>query len=70
MAGSAVALYGSGKRNRLLCNSAAIAGVVLLGFSIVAFDASAPYPGWRALLPVAGTALVIFARDGLLTRIL
>jgi peptidoglycan/LPS O-acetylase OafA/YrhL len=70
MAGSAVALYGTGKRNRLQCNSAAIAGVVLLGFSIVAFDASAPYPGWRALLPVAGTALVIFARDGLVTRLL
>ena len=70
MAGSAVALYGTRNQSRPVSNAVAITGVVLLGLSIVALDSSAPYPGWRALLPVAGTALVIFAGEGVVTRLL
>jgi peptidoglycan/LPS O-acetylase OafA/YrhL len=70
MAGSAVALYGARKQSGPAFNVAAIAGVVLLGLSIVVFDSSVPYPGWRALLPIAGTALVIFGRDSVVTRLL
>jgi peptidoglycan/LPS O-acetylase OafA/YrhL len=38
-----------------------IAGLVLIGFSIVTFARWVPYPGWRALLPTIGAFLVISA---------
>jgi peptidoglycan/LPS O-acetylase OafA/YrhL len=36
-------------------------GLSLLAASIVALDRSAPFPGWRALVPTVGVALVIEA---------
>jgi peptidoglycan/LPS O-acetylase OafA/YrhL len=36
-------------------------GVVLLGGSILLLNRGLPYPGWRAILPTLGTALVIAA---------
>jgi hypothetical protein len=33
----------------------------LLGFAILGIDQNHPFPGWRALLPTIGTALIIFA---------
>lgn len=37
------------------------AGFVLVVGSIVGFDSSSAWPGWRALVPVIGTVLVLFA---------
>lgn len=45
----------------------AFAGLALMGWAIVAFNAADAFPGWRALLPTLGTALLIAAGPG--TRI-
>jgi peptidoglycan/LPS O-acetylase OafA/YrhL len=45
----------------LLRNLGAITGLLLIGLAMALFGQPAPYPGWRALLPVGGTALVIGA---------
>jgi peptidoglycan/LPS O-acetylase OafA/YrhL len=37
------------------------AGFALIAASVVGFDAASAWPGWRAALPVAGTALVLAA---------
>jgi peptidoglycan/LPS O-acetylase OafA/YrhL len=37
------------------------AGLMLIALSAVAIDATSPFPGWLAALPVAGTALAIWA---------
>lgn len=37
------------------------AGVVLLVGAIVGFDTTSPWPGWRALVPVLGTATILLA---------
>ncbi|GAB2718605.1 acyltransferase family protein [Kitasatospora kifunensis] len=37
------------------------AGAALIGWSVVVFTASTPYPGYAALLPTLGTAAVILA---------
>ena len=39
-------------------------GFLLIAFSIAAFDGADPWPGWRAFIPVLGTALVILSRNG------
>ncbi|WP_162501568.1 acyltransferase family protein [Methylobacterium crusticola] len=36
-------------------------GILLIIAALVSFDESAPYPGWRALLPTAGACLLIAA---------
>lgn len=38
-----------------------IAGLAMIAAAILAFATAAAWPGWRAILPVAGTALVIAA---------
>ena len=40
-------------------NAFSIAGLALIGGAAFAFDASHPYPGWRAAVPSVGTAMVI-----------
>jgi peptidoglycan/LPS O-acetylase OafA/YrhL len=37
------------------------AGLVLIAAAILAFDAESAWPGWRAVVPVAGAALVLLA---------
>lgn len=51
----------SGARLRDLLSLAAL---VMLGVSIFVFDQSTPYPGWHALLPCLGTALLIWCGKG------
>lgn len=53
------ALRGAGTRD-----AAAVAGLVLILASTVLLDASTPFPGWNALYPCLGAALVIAAGDG------
>ena len=73
MAGSAAAMYvarhGS-QDNRNAGHLFGVLGAVLIGWSTVAFNSADLYPGWRALLPVAGSALVILAGGGVVTRLL
>ncbi|MCE7999537.1 MAG: acyltransferase [Rhodobiaceae bacterium] len=60
-AGALIALtasYWAGKR-RTLDQTAAIAGVVLIGVAVFFLDGTVPFPGVWALLPVLGTCLII-----------
>jgi peptidoglycan/LPS O-acetylase OafA/YrhL len=61
MAGSALACraHGGGPGGR--SDLKAVAGLVLVAAGIALLSAQRPFPGWWALLPVAGTALLIAA---------
>lgn len=51
-------------------NIAAWSGAVLIAAAVVVLDSAAPFPGWRALLPTLGAALLIWAGpEALLNRI-
>ncbi|VCU69598.1 O-acetyltransferase OatA [Pigmentiphaga humi] len=39
-------------------------GFLLIAFSVLAFDSADLWPGWKAIVPVLGTALVILSRNG------
>ncbi len=41
------------------CNLVPLAGLALILASVVEFDATTSFPGWPALLPVAGTLLIL-----------
>lgn len=60
--GAIVALYlrkRVGPTNRTLQEAGGILGITLIVFSILFFDAATPFPGFAALVPTAGTALII-----------
>jgi peptidoglycan/LPS O-acetylase OafA/YrhL len=38
-----------------------LAGLGLIGVAILGFDATSPWPGWRALVPVVGAVMVLLA---------
>lgn len=67
--GALVALYGSGRtgtdvplpllRTPAIAGAGALAGLFLIAGAGVIYSATTPFPGWRALLPVLGTTLVI-----------
>jgi peptidoglycan/LPS O-acetylase OafA/YrhL len=61
-------------RSRAVADVLAGLGVVLLVVSVLAIDSGAPFPGWIATLPVAGTVLVIAGgsgrTDGRVSRVL
>lgn len=44
-------------------------GLALIFFSSVAYSSSTPIPGWNALVPVLGAALVIVSRDSILAQL-
>ncbi|SAL65500.1 acyltransferase 3 [Caballeronia choica] len=69
MAGSVVALLAV-RPSGAMANIVTLAGATLLGAAVFGLQADNPYPGWRAILPVAGTALIIYAGEGFLTTIL
>lgn len=48
-------------RSPLSADAMAAAGLLLITVAIVTFARHDPFPGWRALLPTAGTALVLAA---------
>lgn len=39
-------------------------GLALIAYSLIGFDRQTSFPGWRAAIPIAGTALVILAGTG------
>src|SRR5205085_2619114 len=48
-------------RHRMLANSLATIGVVLLAGSFLFLSGSLPFPGLKALYPTIGTALIIYS---------
>ncbi|HEY0625292.1 MAG TPA: acyltransferase family protein [Allosphingosinicella sp.] len=52
------------ERKRALASIAEIAGLAIILAAIVLMDRSTPFPGWFALPPVIGTALIIAASSG------
>ena len=51
-------------RNMAVREILAIAGVAMTMFAVLAFSSATPFPGYAALLPVAGSALIIHAGQG------
>jgi len=45
-------------------NTSSLLGLALVAVAAFAFDGSQPFPGWRAAVPVVGTALTIAAGRG------
>ncbi len=60
-AGALLALAGPPDRLRAWAGLAAGAGLAAILAATLLFDETLPYPGWRALLPVCGTLLLIGA---------
>ena len=68
LTGSLVALAGWRlPENRLYREGAALVGAALILFGMVHLIESDPFPGWNALLPCVGTALIILAGKNLAT---
>jgi peptidoglycan/LPS O-acetylase OafA/YrhL len=61
--GSLSAFYLRGQRTAPcaegVSNVASLVGLLLLGYSVAVFNKYTPFPGWRALFPTVGTALII-----------
>lgn len=61
-----------GTSSRLISEGMVALGLVLIGYSIAAFDRHTPFPSYWAALPVAGSCLIIAGgiahRDGFLAR--
>ena len=65
------ALLSDGRVNRVMFRSTApagrradgfaLTGLALIAYAVVGLDDADPFPGWRALLPTCGTALLILA---------
>ena len=47
--------------NAALANGASVAGAALIATAVILFDKDMDYPGWRAIVPVAGACLLIAA---------
>ena len=64
--GAALALtaFDARRLSPRLANAAAALGLALIFASVLIFRAGQPFPGWRALAPTVGTALIIAAGPG------
>ena len=67
LAGSLLALPGLPSAGRKVRETAALMGLALILFAIFRYGPLTPFPGASALLPVVGTALVLWANDGRVT---
>lgn len=61
LVGSILALSGTGKLDHPFRNLLSAAGVLLILISTVFFSTDTPFPGFAALLPVLGSAFIIYA---------
>lgn len=68
MAGTLLALCAIKKPSAVLSNIGSVIGLSLVCISIGWLNSSLLWPSYYALLPVAGSALLIFSGDALLTR--
>ena len=62
--GAAVGLAAAPFASLVFRNILAVAGFGLILGSALVFDGSTPFPGWTALAPVLGSAMVILAGNG------
>jgi peptidoglycan/LPS O-acetylase OafA/YrhL len=63
LAGGWVCLFANRwNMNKLVRQALEISGLALVLVSIAVFDASSPWPGWRAAWPVLGAVLVLLAK--------
>ncbi len=51
-----------------LANSASIVGLFLITIAVLSLHPNDPYPGWRAMMPVAGALLLVGAGPGALVN--
>ncbi len=71
MLGALISLGFFPKTEKLLnINLMSLAGFIMLCVSIFTFKPSTPFPGYAALLPCMGTALIIMAQGGIVNQIL
>ena len=60
LAGALLALHGIAPlRSRMLRESLAIVGLLMIGVAVSAYDSATPFPGWYALAPCLGAAALI-----------
>ena len=57
--GLAVLIFKGRQYSGPLATALAWVGMALIGYAAVTFDSATPFPGWWAMLPVLGTALVV-----------
>ncbi len=67
LAGSLLALPGVPSAGRKVREAAALVGLSAILFAIFRYGPLTPFPGVTALLPVAGTVLILWANDGRVT---
>ncbi|MGE4266702.1 MAG: acyltransferase family protein [Deferribacterales bacterium] len=71
MLGALIALGFFPKTDRILnLNLMSLAGFLMICVSIFTYKPSTPFPGYAALLPCVGTALIIMAQGGFINQIL
>lgn len=59
--GAMLTLTGFTAKGKTAANLSALAGLALIGASVVVLDEASFFPGWWALLPTVGAALVMWA---------
>jgi peptidoglycan/LPS O-acetylase OafA/YrhL len=67
ISGSIIAYVGGGRSlpfNAIQRKGISVVGAILLILAIIWIDPTQGYPGWQALLPVLGTALILLAEIG------
>lgn len=70
LAGSVAAVYLRSPSNRTAREALGVAGVALLAAAIFGFTAASSFPGWRALLPVAGSMMLMLSSRSAVNRLL
>ncbi|MEJ2177190.1 MAG: acyltransferase family protein [Gammaproteobacteria bacterium] len=50
--------------NSRICKFGSLVGLLFIGLATFTFDNESPYPGYRALLPTVGTALLLVCSSG------
>ena len=60
LAGAACSMFGPAPKSRNACGLLGLAAIALIGVPMFLFNDATRFPGWVAILPVTGTALVIW----------
>ena len=60
----------SSRQHAAVTHGVSLVGLALIGVAVFSLNTSTPFPGYAALLPVAGTVLIIAARQGIVNRLL
>jgi peptidoglycan/LPS O-acetylase OafA/YrhL len=52
-----------------LAEAASVLGIAMIGFAVVSYSPATPFPGTAAIMPVAGTALLVWSNTYTSTRV-